>query len=152
MRWLRFLLWVGILGMGVCTWTLQLNAQPESILLDDHTGFTNRERPAVAFPHMSHINNGIECKTCHHRFQGGKNVLDEMELQEGAEGIKCSSCHKDKAGFRSAPDLDPTKRNLQQAFHRQCMGCHRQVSQEGKKAGPVTCGACHPRKTKASQS
>ena len=152
MRWLRFLLWVGLVGVGMIIWALQLYAQPEDILLDDHTVFTSRERPPAAFRHMFHISNGIECKTCHHRFQGGKNVLDEMELQEGAEGIKCSSCHKDKPGFRFAPDLDPTKRNLQQAYHRQCMGCHRQVSQEGKKAGPVTCGQCHPWKKKASQS
>ncbi|MBP1726141.1 MAG: class cytochrome family protein [Deltaproteobacteria bacterium] len=152
MRGVRVLLLVGILGMVVCTWTLQLNAQPEDILLDDHSVFKSRERSPAAFRHMYHISNGIECKTCHHRFKGGKNILDETELQEGAEGIKCSSCHKQTPGFRFAPDLDPTKRNLQQAFHRQCMGCHRQVSQEGKKAGPVTCGECHPWKKKASQS
>jgi len=152
MRWVRLVLWVGLVGVGMIIWALQLYAQPESILLDDHSVFASRERPPVAFPHMFHISNGIECKTCHHRFQGGKNVLDEMELQEGAEGIKCSSCHKQMLGFRFAPDLDPTKRNLQQAYHRQCMGCHRQVSQERKKAGPVTCGACHPWKQKASQS
>ena len=88
MRGGRLLLLVGILGMGLCIWTLQLYAQPEGILLDDHSVFTSRERPPVAFAHMYHISNGIECKTCHHRFQGGKNVLDEMELQDGAEGIK----------------------------------------------------------------
>jgi c(7)-type cytochrome triheme protein len=144
MRGGRLLLLVGILGMGVCTWTLRLNAQPESILLDNHSVFTSRERPPVVFPHMDHINSGIECQTCHHRFKGGKNILDEAELEEGAPGIQCSSCHKEKPGFRFAPDLDPTTLNLQQAFHRQCIGCHRQLKQEGKKSGPVTCGQCHP--------
>jgi c(7)-type cytochrome triheme protein len=146
----RMLVWMGMVTVGLLLLAVGLRAQPEDILLDDHTVFTSRERPAVAFRHMYHISNGIECKTCHHRFQGGKNILDEMELQEGAEGIKCSSCHKTTLGFRFAPDLDPTKRNLRQAFHRQCMGCHRQVGQEGKKAGPVTCGQCHPWKKKAS--
>jgi hypothetical protein len=148
----RMLVWVGMVAVGLLLFAVGLRAQPEDILLDNHSVFTTRERPSVAFPHMEHINNGIECKTCHHRFQGGKNILDETELQEGAEGIKCSSCHKEKPGFRFAPDLDSTKRNLQQAFHRLCIGCHRQVSQAGKKAGPVTCGACHPWGKKASQS
>ena len=152
MRWVRLLLSVGLVGVGIGVWALQLYAQPENIVLDDHSVFTSRERAPVAFPHMYHISNGIECKTCHHRFQGGKNILDEMELQEGAEGIKCSSCHKEKPGFRFAAGLDPTERNLQQAYHRQCMGCHRQVSQEGKKSGAVTCGECHPWQKKASQS
>ncbi|HYA03931.1 MAG TPA: cytochrome c3 family protein [Syntrophobacteria bacterium] len=147
----RMLVWVGMITAGLLLLAVGLKAQPEDILLNDHSVFTNRQRPAVAFPHMSHINNGIECKTCHHRFQGGKNVLDEMELQEGAEGIKCATCHKEKPGFRLSPDLDASKRNLQQAFHRECMGCHRQLTQEGKKSGPVTCGQCHPWK-KASQS
>jgi c(7)-type cytochrome triheme protein len=147
----RMLLWVGMVTVGFSLLAVGLRAQPEEIMLDDHTVFTNRERPAVAFPHMDHINSGIECKTCHHRFKGGKNILDEMELQEGAEGLKCPSCHKEKPGFRFAPDLDPTKRNLQQAFHRQCIGCHRQLKQEGKKSGPVTCGQCHPWK-KAPQA
>jgi len=147
----RMLVWVGMITAGLLLLAVGLKAQPEDILLNDHSVFTSRERPAVAFPHMSHINNGIECKTCHHRFQGGKNVLDEMELQEGAEGIKCATCHKEKPGFRLSPDLDASKRNLQQAFHRECMGCHRQLTQEGKKSGPVTCGQCHPWK-KASQS
>jgi c(7)-type cytochrome triheme protein len=145
------LLWIGLVGVGIGIWALQLHAQPEDILLDDHSVFTSRERSPVAFAHMYHISNGIECKTCHHRFKGGKNILDETELQEGAEGTKCGACHKDKAGFRFSPDLDATKRNLQQAYHRQCMGCHRQVSQEGKKSGPVTCGECHPWKKKTSQ-
>jgi c(7)-type cytochrome triheme protein len=140
----RMLLWVGMITVGLLLLAVGLRAQPEKIILDNHTVFTNRQRPPVAFPHMDHIISGIDCKTCHHRFKDGKNILDEMELQEGAEGIKCSSCHKEKPGFRFAPDLDPTKRNLQQAFHRQCIGCHRQLQQEGKKSGPVTCGQCHP--------
>ena len=44
--------------------------------------------------------------------------MDEGELEEDAEGIKCSSCHKSEAGFRLQPDLDPTKRTLQQAYQR----------------------------------
>jgi hypothetical protein len=31
------------------------------------------------------------------------------------------------------------------------MGCHRKLRKEKQKAGPMTCGECHPRK-KATQS
>jgi hypothetical protein len=27
-----------------------------------------------------------------------------------------------------------------------CTDCHRQLQKEGKKAGAVTCGGCHPKK------
>ncbi len=62
MRWLRFLLWVGLVGVGMIIWALQLYAQPEDILLDDHSVFTSRERPPAAFRHMFHISNGIDSR------------------------------------------------------------------------------------------
>jgi c(7)-type cytochrome triheme protein len=150
MRWGQLLGWIGILGMGICIWTVNLNAQPEEIKLDDHTVFTARQRPAVAFPHMLHIDAGTECKSCHHRFKDGENILDEAQLEEGAAGIKCAACHKNRTGFWFNPDMDPTKRTLQQAYHRLCIGCHRQLRQDNKKAGPLTCGECHPRNSPQS--
>ncbi len=146
-----FLVWAVILGMGSFLWAVNLDAQPDDILLDDQTVFTSRSRPAVDFPHMQHIDAEIECSDCHHRFKDGENVVDEGELEEDAEGIKCAACHKDEVGFKFAPDLDPTKRTLQQAYHRMCTSCHRQLKKENEKAGSVTCGGCHPKK-KATQS
>ena len=146
-----FLGWLVILGVGSILWAVNLDAQPDDILLDDQAVFTNRSRPAVDFPHMQHIDAEIECSDCHHRFKDGENVVDEGELEEDAEGIKCAACHKNESGFKFAPDLDPTKRTLQQAYHRMCMSCHRQMKKENEKAGSVTCGGCHP-KNKAAQS
>ena len=146
MRRGRFLAVMVILGIASFLWAVNLDAQPDDISLDDNEVFASRSRPAVEFPHMQHIDAEIECSDCHHRFKGGENVVDEGELEEDAEGIKCSSCHKSEAGFRFKPDLDTTKRNLQQAYHRMCTGCHRQVSKDKKKSGPVTCGECHPKK------
>ena len=149
MRWGYFLVWMSILGVAGLFWVVNLGARPEDIVLDDQTVFTSRSRPAVAFPHMQHIDAEIECSDCHHRFKGGENIVDEAELEEDAEGIKCAACHKNEPGFRFEADLDPTKRTLQQAYHRMCTGCHRQVSKENtesKKSGPVTCGECHPKK------
>lgn len=151
MRRGRFLVLMVILGIATFLWAVNLDAQPDDISLDDNEVFTSRSRPAVEFPHIQHIDAEIECSDCHHRFKGGENVVDEGELEEDAEGIKCSSCHKSEAGFRFKPDLDTTKRNLQQAYHRMCMSCHRQLKKENKTAGSVTCGGCHPKK-KADQS
>ena len=151
MRRGRFLVLMVILGIATFLWAVNLDAQPDDISLDDDEVFTSRSRPAVEFPHMQHIDAEIECSDCHHRLQGGENVVDEGELEEDAEGIKCSSCHKGEAGFRFKPDLDPTKRTLQQAYHRMCTSCHRQLKRENKTAGSVTCGGCHPKK-KAAQS
>ncbi len=151
MRRGRFLVLMVILGIATFLWAVNLDAQPDDISLDDKVVFTSRSRPAVEFPHIQHIDAEIECSDCHHRFKNGENVVDEGELEEDAEGIKCSSCHKNEAGFRFRPDLDPTKRNLQQAYHRMCMSCHRQLKKENKKAGSFTCGGCHPKK-KAAQS
>ena len=143
----HFLVCMLILGIGSLLWAVSLDAQPEDILLDDQSVFTDRSRPPVEFPHLRHFDDaGIECSECHHRFKDGENIVDEAELEEDGEGIKCSSCHKNETGFRFKPDLDPTQRTLQQAYHRMCTGCHRQVSKENKALGPVTCGECHPKK------
>lgn len=147
-----FLVWMSILGIVGLLWAVNLDAQPDDISLDDNEVFTSRSRPAVEFPHLRHFDDAsIECSECHHRFKDGENIVDEGELEEDAEGIKCSSCHKSEAGFRFKPDLDPTKRTLQQAYHRMCTSCHRQLKKENKTAGSVTCGGCHPKK-KAAQS
>ncbi|MEJ2236268.1 MAG: cytochrome c3 family protein [Syntrophobacterales bacterium] len=147
-----FLVWMSILGIVGLLWAVNLEAQPDDISLDDNEVFTSRSRPAVEFPHLRHFDDAsIECSECHHRFKDGENIVDEGELEEDAEGIKCSSCHKGEAGFRFKPDLEPTKLTLQQAYHRMCTSCHRQLKKENKTAGSVTCGGCHPKK-KAAQS
>jgi hypothetical protein len=106
-----------------------LRAQPDKIVLEGKT------RPAVTFPHNRHLEAGLSCKDCHHVYENGKNVLDEGELEEGNQSIHCSACH----GQNSR--LDP-----EQAFHNQCIGCHRKVQIEKKKTVPQYCGGCHVRK------
>lgn len=151
MRWGRLLAWIAVLGIVGVFWTINLSAQPDEILLDNKSEFTSRQRPAVKFPHLAHMEADIECSSCHHRFKNGENQVDDSELEEGEEGIKCASCHRRKTGFKFKPELDPTKRNLMQAYHRMCMGCHRQLKKDNKAAGAVTCGECHPRKKAAAK-
>ena len=107
-----------------------LQAQPEKIVLDHSKILGGKTRPEVTFPHNRHMESDLSCKDCHHVYENGKNVLDESNLEEGNQGIRCSACHGPK--FRL---------NLKEAFHNQCIGCHTK-----KKTGPRFCGECHIRK------
>ena len=112
-----------------------LGAQPDKIVFDPLKGFGKSNRPGVTFAHNRHVEAGLSCKDCHHVYENGKNVLDESKLEEGNQGFRCSACHGPK--FRM---------DLEQAFHDQCIGCHRKLSKEKKKTGPGFCGQCHVKK------
>jgi len=101
-------------------------AQPDKIVLEGKT------RPAVTFLHNHHVETGLSCKDCHHIYENGKNILDESKLEEGNKDIRCLNCHGPKSGL-----------GLEQAFHKQCIGCHTKYQKEKKKTGPQYCGGCH---------
>jgi len=148
-RWRK---WSARLGLATALLLLAVggHSQPDDIRLDQVEAFGQRQRPPVLFPHLQHLDAGIECTACHHRYQGGNNIVDEAELEEGAPGIRCASCHGLTTGKRLSPELDLPERNLRQAYHALCIPCHRQVRRRGEQAaGPVTCGGCHPRQRQA---
>ena len=89
-------------------------------------------RAPAYFTHDRHMEN-LECRACHHRFENGENVLAEDEL-DGSDKMRCKTCHN--------PDASVEAR---EAFHEQCIGCHRAYKNQGKASGPRTCGKCHPR-------
>jgi hypothetical protein len=113
-----------LISTGSLAW-----AQPDKIVL------LGKTRPAVSFPHNRHVEAGLDCKDCHHIYENGKNILDESKLEEGNKEIRCSACH----GQNSRLDRE-------QAFHDQCIGCHREYWKKGEKTGPRYCGGCHVRK------
>lgn len=118
--------------------TLHALAQPDEIELNNDKVFHKQKKPPVMFPHGAHMDQ-FDCLDCHHRFQNGDNILDADDLEEDSPGVRCQDCHV-KKNFRFSPDLDPTNRNLMQAYHKQCISCHR--AQGGQK-GPRTCSGCH---------
>lgn len=88
-------------------------------------------RPAAYFPHDAHMSI-LECTACHHQYNdAGENVLDEMDL-DGSDAMRCATCHDSRAGIDG-----------REAFHRQCMVCHRTTEKAGNASGPRTCGTCH---------
>jgi c(7)-type cytochrome triheme protein len=103
--------------------------QPDTLVLKHSGAVGKEERSPVVFPHNRHLESGFSCKDCHHRFEKGQNVLDEGDLVEDNEGIRCSSCHDSQSRV-----------DLREAFHHQCMNCHLKKKQS---TGPRFCGQCH---------
>ena len=128
----RTFLWMTVLAL-VLLGSSMAGAQPDQIKLDHVQAFCKKQRPPVLFPHGKHMEGELSCKDCHHRYEQGKNVLEESELEEGKPGIRCSECHSSKV-----------RPKLREAFHRQCIDCHTKTQKAGKKSGPRLCGECHP--------
>ena len=110
------------------------------------------QRSAVAFPHSRHF--GYTCRTCHHKWDGESQV----------QGCTVSECHdQQSAPVKSKKFLDygpDSIRYFKYAFHKQCIGCHREIQIRNaklvksrrtlkeplQKNGPTGCVGCHPRK------
>ncbi len=108
-----------------------VHAQEDEIMLEHKEVFEKSQRSPVKFSHATHSEE-LECTECHHiyEYSGG-----ERENVWAGEEQKCSDCHKLMT--------EDKKLDLRTAFHENCMGCHRKMTKEGGKTGPVTCGECH---------
>jgi hypothetical protein len=120
--------------LGGLALTSSVGAQPETMTLRSPAS-QSQDRPPVLFTHGRHIEDGFSCKECHHRYEQGKNVLEESDLEPGKPGIRCQECHG--PGGRGS---------LEEVFHRQCLGCHQKMAKEGRKNIPRYCGECHVKK------
>ena len=110
-----------------------LYAQSEDILLNHVAENDSQRRPPVWFGHEMHSDN-LECLDCHHDYdENGKNILDEDELEEGQPAAQCLSCHE----IKKSDDLENT-------YHKLCMGCHISAQKRGDPSGPRLCAGCHP--------
>ena len=101
----------------------------EDITVVEDSAFEHRERPLAIFFHDNHNEKAAieNCAACHHLYENGKLLPGES-----SEGQECSECH----GLTDRGNAMP----LMKAYHGLCKSCHRE-----KKAGPVTCGECHPK-------
>jgi len=84
----------------------------------------------VPFPHSKHAS--VECKKCHHTMDkdGGK-----------AKSCVSAGCH-DSLEFRDKDNAKDPKL-VENAFHGQCIECHKALKKENKPTGPTACGKCH---------
>jgi hypothetical protein len=78
----------------------------------------------VRFMHKKHAAVVGDCLKCHHY---------RPEDPSASETERCSACHQES--FK--PEV-PGRVGLKAAYHRQCMGCHKEWDK-----GPVGCTDCH---------
>ena len=112
----------------------RLYAQDADIYIENREFYPSKSRPAVYFSHEIHMET-YECLTCHHDYQDGENVLSEDDLDE-EKSAACAQCHAEGASIE-----------LKKAYHRQCMGCHRQINNQEAAGLPITCADCHNRRS-----
>lgn len=109
------------------------------------------KRSAVVFPHSLHFS--YTCRTCHHKWDGNLQV----------QSCTVSECHDQLVPpVKNEKLLDygtDSIRYYKYAFHKQCLGCHKEIktrnsklARSGKtlkeplqKTGPTGCVGCHPR-------
>ena len=77
----------------------------------------------VAFSHEAHTLMAEDCATCHHHSEAGQTP-------------SCNKCHGASSGSKESGIP-----GLKDAYHRQCMGCHREMDM-----GPTGCAECHTKK------
>lgn len=89
--------------------------------------FGKLERPQVIFNHKKHEDalKKEGCQTCHPVNKAGSVIFEFPKNIKQKQG---------KAAMN--------------AFHDECMDCHKKMSSENKKAGPVVCADCHSEKSK----
>jgi len=111
---------------------------PDEVTIESE-GYKKDKKGPVKLSHKAHVDtHGVACADCHHVYKDGKN-----EWKEGDHVDKCSKCH------------DPEKKDgkvmkLQNAYHRNCKNCHKDLVKENKdsKAPYRKCNDCHGKKAK----
>ena len=164
---MRSLSFVGIMlliGMIACaSLGIAIAAEEEAVVGDEEMcvpmGTITLEPPdtvesrraAVDFPHSQHMS--LACNNCHHKWQGAEPIA----------GCMTGGCHDLDALPRKEDgktvDKDQAFRYYKNAFHGQCIGCHKTMKLEiremantlsgidGKlpSTGPTGCIECHPK-------
>ena len=70
----------------------------------------------INFPHRSHQDTLGDCNICHDIFPQKQGIIQDLKAQE--------------------------KLKKKQVMNH-CRGCHRNMAEAGKKAGPTSCKKCH---------
>ena len=114
----------------------------------------------VKFDHAKHKD--FQCTDCHHVYKpddkgaypkdkrGAYKELPENHFQQGQEVQLCSQCHKLEGDKKTAKSMktDADKiRSMEDAFHDNCLACHREINKAKKLKGadalPFKCTDCH---------
>ncbi|MBW2367359.1 MAG: cytochrome c3 family protein [Deltaproteobacteria bacterium] len=72
-----------------------------------------------------------KCEACHHEYDEAAKKLVYVKGKEGT----CRYCHQAQTVDNKIAD--------RQAFHMDCVDCHRKITAQSKTAGPMECAGCH---------
>jgi hypothetical protein len=119
----------------VCVGALTAADVPDEVVISNE-GYKSDKKGPVKFTHNKHAAEyGVACADCHHEYKDGKNVW-----KEGDPVKKCGECHSPL----SAEAKKAGVAKLQNAYHKNCKGCHKDAAKEGKTNAPFKkCNDCH---------
>ena len=148
-----FLIWcLLVIMVGSGAWVVAEEAEemcvPMGTIVLEPPAAVEAKRAAVEFPHAVHF--AYACNACHHTWKGTEQI----------KGCMTSGCHDMAVSplKKEIPDDDkaPVDRYYKQAYHKLCIGCHKDLNikrekQEANflsqekiaKAGPTGCIVCH---------
>lgn len=89
-------------------------------------GHLANEFGEVVFNHKLHVELTDRCEDCHHHHT-------DIEVTP-----PCRECHNKTVSAAGGEPL-----GLKDAYHQQCLGCHKTTSTQGKKDSPLKCTDCH---------
>jgi hypothetical protein len=135
-----------VFALGLST-AIGAQESDDAMCLPTHTVISPPEeveakRDAVPFPHSNHFS--IECKDCHHKWDRRTSI----------QNCTTAGCHDAK---KSLKDRDQAHRYYKNAYHKMCIGCHRDMKKKNRemidsqkvlekelpKTGPTGCKDCH---------
>lgn len=104
--------------------------KPENKIGIAHTEiFGELERPQVIFDHQKHVEalkkENQDCDSCHPVNEWKELIFDFPKKVKGKD-----------------------EKSIMNAYHDECIGCHKKKDKEDKKIGPVICGDCHKKEYK----
>lgn len=93
------------------------------------------------FPHMRHINAGLECQQCHGEIQevGAEGIQTRRGLSQGGSligGVAKSLFGVDLGVHENGPVWGGDQMGW-------CIDCHRQPNEEGQQQASTDCASCH---------
>ncbi len=111
-------------------------ARADIITINTLKVFGHLEKPEVVFLHDAHTaaleKKGKDCSACHLP----RSTTIPGSVKEAVEGIDPLS-----PKFKRLEDT--ARRDVMDVYHKFCIDCHTEMSAEGEKSGPLSCGECH---------